>query len=167
MSTSDAALPSMVRGMAFLYCNENSVTGSTEFSGGSQRSFNTRAIIGYLDNLRGQKQGTVRRCWPQHFDRIFRRDCTGRMLDTCAFHQVIRCRPVAMAIEQCPNDPAVKDSVKSLVFFFRLPLGDHFAVFRKTANMQAIWICRAAAEATVSRRVFFLKGLRLLHWRYC
>ena len=66
-----------------------------------------------------------------------------------------------MAIEQCANDPAVQDCVKSLVFFFRFPLSDHFAVFRKTANMQAVWICRAAAEANVSRRIFFLE--RLFH----
>src|SRR5262249_40188611 len=166
-ATESKLLPSMVCGMAFLHRDENAAACGTEFSSGGQRSFNSRAIIRDLDNFRGQKYGIVRRCWAQHFDRIFRGDCARRMLIACAFHQVIGCSPITMAIEQRANDAAVQDSVKSLVFFLRFPLGDYFAVFRKTANMQAVWICRAAAEANVSRRIFFLKRLRLLHWRGC
>jgi hypothetical protein len=157
----------MVRWMALFHRDENAATCGTEFSAGSQRSFNSRAIIGDLDNLCGQKDGIVCGRWSQQFDCIFGGDCARRTVIACAFHQMIRCRPITMAIEQRANDPAVQDSVKSLVFFFRFPLRDHVAVFRKTANMQAVWICRAAAEATVSRRVFFLERLRLLHWRCC
>ena len=70
-----------------------------------------------------------------------------------------------MAIEQRANNPAVQNSVKSFVFFLRFPFGDHFAIFRKTANMQAVWIRWTATEANVSRRIFFLERLRLLHWQ--
>src|SRR5262245_60111577 len=64
-----------------------------------------------------------------------------------------------MTIEQRTNNSAVQNSVKSFVFLLWFPLGDHFAVLRKTANMQSVWIRWAATEANVSRRIFFLERL--------
>jgi hypothetical protein len=64
-----------------------------------------------------------------------------------------------MAVEQRPDNTAVQDSIECFVFLFRFPLSNDFAVLWETANMQAVWICRAAAEASVFRRVFFLERL--------
>jgi len=151
----------MIRGMTFFHGDKNSATSGADFSSSSQGALDSRAVIGDLHNPGREKNRIVRGSWPQHFDGVLRSDRAGRPIPASAFHQMICCRPITMAIEQCANDPAVQDSLKSLVFFFRFPLSDHFAVFRKTANMQAVWICRAAAEANVSRRIFFLE--RLFH----
>jgi hypothetical protein len=67
-ATEAKLLPSMVRWMAFLHGDENAATCGTEFSAGSQRSFDGCAIISDLDNLRGQKDGIVCGRRPQQFD---------------------------------------------------------------------------------------------------
>lgn len=151
----------MIRGMAFSDRNENSATRSANFSSGTQCSVNGRTVIGDLNDLGREKHGVVRGCRPQQVDRVLRSDCARRAIFACAFHQVVCCCPVAMAIEQRADDPAVQNSLERFVFFLRFPLGDDFAVFGETMNVQAIWICRTAAEANVSRRIFFLKRLRV------
>ena len=51
--------------------------------------------------------------------------------------------------------PPFRTPWKSLVFLLRFPFGDDFAVFRKTANMQTIRICRATAQAGIfGARIF-------------
>jgi len=146
----------MVRGMAFLHRNENSAACSANFSSSSQFSLDGRAVISDLNHLGREKHEVVRRCRPQQFDGVFRSDCARRTIFARAFHQMIRCGPVAMTIEQCADDPAVQNSLERFVFFLRFPLSDDLAVLQETTNMQAIRVCRAATEANISRRVFFL-----------
>jgi hypothetical protein len=156
-------LPSMVRGMAFLHRNENSAACGANFSASTECSFDGCTVITNLHNLGREKNGVVRRCRPQQFDGVFCGDCARRATFACAFHQMIGCRPVAMTIEQCADDPAVQDSLERFVFFLRFPLSDDFAsclrfigVLQETTNMQAIRVCRAATEAHVSWCIFFL-----------
>jgi len=89
----------MVRGMAFLHRDENSAARSTNFSAGAQCALNGCTVIGYLNNLGREKHGVVRWGRPQQLDGVFRSDCARRPIFACAFHQMIRCCPVAMAIE--------------------------------------------------------------------
>ena len=85
--------------MAFSDRNENSATRGANFSGGAQCSLDRRTIISDLDNLRREKNGVVCRGRPAQFDAVFRGDRARRAIFACAFHQMIRCRPVAMTIE--------------------------------------------------------------------
>jgi len=85
--------------MPFSNRDENSATRRANFSAGAQCSLDGRTVISDLDNLRSEKYGVVRWCRPQQFDGVFRSDCAGRAIFARAFHQMIRCRPVAMTIE--------------------------------------------------------------------
>src|SRR2546423_3041429 len=83
---------------------------------------------------------------------------------------MIRCRPVEMTTKYRADDPAVQNSLERFVFFLRFPLSDDLAarsrfigVLQQTTNMQAVRVCRAATEAHILRRVFFLKGLFGVH----
>lgn len=89
----------MIRGMAFLHRDENSAARSTNFSAGAQCPLDGRTVIGYLNNLGREKHGVVRRGRPEQLDGVLRSDCARRSIFACAFHQMIRCRPVAMTIE--------------------------------------------------------------------
>ena len=158
----------MIRGMTFFHGDKNSATSGADFSSSSQGALDSRAVIGDLHNPGREKNRIVRGSWPQHFDGVLRSDRAGRPIRACAFHQMIRCRPITMAIKQRANDPAVQDSVKSLVFFRRLPLGDDLAdcsrfigVPCEATNVQSIGICRATTETRIFRRICFLK--RLFH----
>ncbi len=149
--------------MAFSDRNENSPTRGANFSGGAQCSLDGRTVITDLDNLRREKNGVIRRCRPQQFDGVFRGDRARRAIFACALHQMIRCRPVAMTIKQCADDPAVQNSLERFVFFLRFPLSDDFAVcsrfigiLQETTNVQSVRVCHAATEANISRRIFFL-----------
>src|SRR5438034_10858551 len=91
----------------------------------------------------------IRRSWPEQFDCIFRGDSTWRPILVCALHQMICCGPIAMAIEQRPDDAAIQNSIKSFVLFLRFPFSDHFAVFWKTTDVQSFGICGPATPAGV------------------
>jgi hypothetical protein len=85
--------------MAFSDRNENSTTRGADFSASAQCSLDGRTVVSDLDNFRREKNGVVGRSWPEQFDGVFRGDRARRAIFACAFHQMIRCRPVAMTIE--------------------------------------------------------------------
>src|SRR4051812_21297822 len=68
-------------------------------------------------------------------------------------------RPVAVAIEERADDPAVQNPRERLIFFLWHPLGHDFIAADETANVEAVGIRRAAAEAGVGRRAKFLERL--------
>src|SRR5437879_2953816 len=78
-------------------------------------------------------------------------------------------RPIAMAIEQCADDAAIQNALKRFVFFLRLPLGDDFAVFWETPDMQSVRVGRTTAPAGIVQSVFFLERLLQLRrvTRFC
>ena len=149
--------------MAFLHRDEDSPACGANFSSSSQYSLDRRTVITDLGNLRRERNGVVCRGRPQQFDGIFRGDRAWRAIFACAFHQMIRCRPVAMTIEQCADDPAVQNPLERFVFFLWFPFSDDLAacsrfigVLQETTNMQAVGIRHAATEAHVLGRIFFL-----------
>ena len=85
------------------------------------------------------------------------------MIGARTFHQVIGGRPIAMAIEQRSDDPAVQNAGERFIFQFRFPFRDDFIPVEKTTNVQAIRIRRATTKARVGWRVFFLERLELFH----
>ena len=121
--------------MAFFHCDKNSATRCANFSTRGECSFNGRAVVSQIDNFSGKKHRIIRRRWPEQFDCILRRDSTRRVIFVRAVHQMISRRPIAMAIEQCPDDAPIQDSLKSFIFFLWFPLCDNFAVFWETPNV--------------------------------
>ena len=150
-------LPAMEGGMTFFHGDKSSATSGANFSAGAQCAFDGRAIIRQIHNSGRKKHRIVRRSWPQQFDRIFRGDGARRAVLVCTFHQMICRGPVAVAIEQCPDDAAIQNSIERFVFLLRFPLSDDFAVLRETSNVQPVRIRRAATPAGIVRSVFFLK----------
>src|SRR5437763_860438 len=67
--------------------------------------------------------------------------------------------PIAVAIEQSADNPAVQDAGEGFVFFLRLPFGHDFIAANETANMKPFWIRGAATKAGVGRCVEFLERL--------
>jgi hypothetical protein len=146
--------------MTFLHRDEKPATNGADFSASAQRPLDGRAIIRQIDNSGRKKHPIVRRSWPQQFDRIFSSDRARRPILVCTFHQMISSCPVAVTIEQCADDAAIQDSIKSFVFFLWSPLSDDFAVLQETSNMQSVRVRGAATPAHVVWSVFFLKRLR-------
>src|SRR5436190_22527999 len=127
--------PSMISRMAFVHCDKNSSTRCANFSTCGQCSFDGRAVVSQVDNLSRKTHRIIRRRWTEQFDCILRRDSARRMILFRMLHQMISRRPIAMAIEQCPNDAAIQDSLKSFIFFLCFPLCDNFAVFWETPDV--------------------------------
>lgn len=66
---------------------------------------------------------------------------------------MVRGGPVAVAIEQSADDPAVEDSGKSVVIRLGSPIGDHKPIgLRDTPDPQTLWVGRAATETDALRR---------------
>ena len=125
----------MISGVALFNSDENSATRCANFSTCGECPFNGRAAISQVDNFSGKKHRIIRRRWPEQFDCILRRDSAGGVVLFRMLHQMIRGRPIAMAIEQRADDAAIQDSLKSFVFFFWFPLGDNLAVLWETPDM--------------------------------
>jgi len=85
--------------MAFFHRHEHSPACGANLAAGAQCALDGRTVISDLNNLGREKDEVVRRCRSQHFDGVLRSDCARRAIFPCTFHQVIRCRPVAMAVE--------------------------------------------------------------------
>src|SRR5437868_8560948 len=81
------------------------------------------------------------------------------MVRTGLLHQMIGRRPVAMAVEQRPYDPAIQHAGERFVFRLRPPFRDDFTIYGKTADPQSVTIRRTATPACVFGSVFFLKRL--------
>ncbi len=149
----------MKRGMTFFHRDKNSATRCAYLSTRGECPFNRRTIVGQIDNLCGEKNRAIRRRGSEQFDCILRRDSARRMILPCVLHQMIGCRPIAMAIEQRADDAAIQNPLKRFVFFFWSPLCNHFPVFRKAADMQSFGIRRTTTPTGILRCVLFLKRL--------
>jgi hypothetical protein len=149
----------MKRGMTFLDRDENAAAGRTNFSARRERSFDRRAIVRKIDNVRREMNKIIGGRRTQKLDRVFRRHCARRVIVARTFHQMICARPIAVTIEQRANYSTAQNAGKRFVFFLRLPIGHDFIAFDEAANVQSGGIRRAATEASVVRRVMFLKRL--------
>jgi len=125
----------MISGVALFNRDKNSATRCANFSTRGECPFNGRAVVSQINNFSGKKHRIIRWRWPEQFDCILRRDSAGRVVLFRMLHQMIRCRPIAMAIKQRADDAAIQYSLKSFVFSFWHPLCDNFAVLRETPDM--------------------------------
>src|SRR3954447_3729734 len=114
----------MIRGMTFFHRDEDSLACGANFFAGAQCSLDGRTVTSDLNNPGREKDRVVRWCRPQQFDGVLRSDRARRAIIACTLHQMIRRRPVAMAIEQRADDPAVQNSLERFVFSLRFPLSD-------------------------------------------
>ena len=64
-----------------------------------------------------------------------------------------------MAIEQRSDDAAVEHAGKRFMKGFGLPLTDDLVAARKASYAQTLLVRRAATEAAIVWRIFFLKTL--------
>lgn len=149
----------MERGVTFFDRNENAATSCADFSAGGQRPLDRRTIIRKIDNFRGQMHGTICRGGSKKLNRIFRRDRAWCGIGIRALHQMIGPGPVAVAIKQRADDPAIQNPGERFVFFLRRPFGDNFVALGKTPDVQPVRIGRSTTEAGVLGRVFFLERL--------
>lgn len=78
------------------------------------------------------------------------------MIHSGFLHQVIRSRPVAVTIEQRADDPAAQHAGKRFLISFGLKGRNDLIAAREAANVQALFVRRAAPKARVARRVSFL-----------
>ncbi len=81
------------------------------------------------------------------------------MIQSGFLHQVIRARPVAMTIQQRADDAAAQHSRKRFLISLWLERRNDFIAAREAANVQALFVRRAATKAGVVRRVGFLNAL--------
>ncbi len=157
----------MKRGMTFGHGDECPATSRAHFSASGQSSFDGRASLGGLDHFGRKMNRTIGRRRPQKLDRVISSNRARRTRLSPALHQMPGGSPIAMAIEQRADDPAVQNAGKRLIFFLRFPLGDHFIAARETADVQTFRIRRTATKAMILRRKLFLKRLRFRWHFFC
>ena len=144
--------------MAFRHGHESSAAGRANFSASRQCSFDRRATGSRFRHFRGEENRSVRRCRAEQLNRVIRRHGAGRTIVARRFHQVPRRRPIAVAIEQRADNPAVQHSRKRLIFRRGFPFRhDLIVALRKTANAQTVRIRRPATPARIRGRVAFLQ----------
>ena len=150
--------------MARFHCYKNSATSGANLIVRNQLAFNNCPIISRLNHARHEFCRPVRRSRTQQLDRILSRDCTRRLVRARLFHQMPRCRPVAVTIEQRADDSATQHPLKRFVLLARLPFSNNFIAIRKAADVQALRIRRPTSKTGEVRRVRFLNAL---HWFAC
>ena len=133
--------------MAGFHRDENSMTCSADFIVRDQFAFDDRACVGGFRDARDELQWAIGRRRAQQFDRVFRGDGAWRFVRTLLVHQVPRCRPVTVTIQQRADDSAAQHASVCFVLDTRVPLGDDLFAVRKTANVQALRIGRTTTEA--------------------
>ena len=85
------------------------------------------------------------------------------MISAGLLHQVIRGSPVAMTIEQRTDNSTAQHSRKCFLISFRIERGGYFLAAREAANVQALFIRRAATEARHVWRIGLLETLFTRH----
>ena len=93
----------------------------------------------------------------QEFDLVLGRHRARDGVRLHPLHQMIRGGPVAVAIQQRADDPAIQNARKRFVFFLRRPIGDDFIAPGEAPDVQALEIRRSTTETGVVRRVILLQ----------
>ena len=142
--------------MAGLDGDEGAATSCADFVVCNQLAFDDRFVATRLDYTCDEFHWSIARRRAQELDRILRRHCARRLVSAALLHQVPRCRPVAMTVEERADDPAAQHSFKRFVLLAWLPLRHNLFAVGKTANVQALRVRWSTAEAREIRRVSFL-----------
>src|SRR6266404_2617702 len=136
----------MIGRMAGFHRDERSATSCRYLVVRDQFSLNDGAIITGFNHAPYQPHWLVRGRWPPQSNLVISSNCTRRMICAGAFHQVISGGPVAMTVEQRPDDATAQHSRKRFLICLRLKLRDYFVALRKAANAQAFFVRRTAAK---------------------
>ena len=147
----------MICGMSFFHRDKSSPTRVTYLTAGDELGLDGRAIICGFNNSRFEGDRPVDRSRAQKLHMKVRGYSTRSFRLAAFLHQVIRCRPVRMTVEQGSYDPAIKYAWECLMMRFCHELGDHFVAFDETPNPKALFILRPASETDSFWRVSFLQ----------
>jgi hypothetical protein len=151
----------MKRRVAFFDGNKSSATCGANLSAPAQGSFDRCAVVPGFNDMRAKQHGAICRCRTQQLDCIICRHCAGHTVIAVPVHQMPGRHPIAVTIEQCPDNSPVQDAWERFVFPLRLPFGHEFIAASEAANVQAFGIGRATTPAGILRRVFLLERLFL------
>ena len=149
-------LPAVIRRMAGLDGDERPAAGGANFIVRDQFAFNDRAIVCRFNDARDETNWFVSRRWSQEFYGVIRGYGARRVIHSETLHQVIRGRPVAMAVQHGADDASAQHAGKRFLIGFCLKLGNHFIAIRKAANVQAFGVCRATTKTGEVGCVSFL-----------
>ena len=89
----------MIRRVTWFDCDERAAASSAHFIMSNQFAFNDNAVLGRLDDTRGEFYWLVGRRWPMEFNGVLGGYGAGRRVRTSFVHKVPGSRPVAMAVE--------------------------------------------------------------------
>ena len=129
----------------------------------STRRFHRRPVGARVHHPRPKAQRAARGRHPQQPHVELGRDRAGRGLAPGRLHQVDRRGPVRVAVEQRPQDPAAHHAVEGLVVRLGGPLGEEAFAVLEAADVKALRVGGAAAEAVVAGRVAFLDARAIVH----
>lgn len=145
--------------MARLDDDEDAATGRAKFSGvRAELAFDDGPIFGRLQHFGPQAYRPVGRRRAQEFDVILGGDGAGRGFQILLFHESISRRPVAVTVQERPDDAAVEGSGEGLMMGLGLPFRDDFFPARETANMEPASVGRSTAVTYALRSVGLLQA---------
>ena len=110
-----SALRAVVRDVAFAYRDEQTPAGGRDLTAGRQLRLHRDAVVGGGDDATAEVDGTIGGRGALQPDRVFRGHRDRRLIRAASLHQVVSRSPVAVAVEQRPDDPAVQDSRERLM----------------------------------------------------
>jgi hypothetical protein len=149
-------LPTMISGMTRFYGDEGATASGSDLVVRDQFAFDNRAVVGRFNHAGDQVDWVVRWRWSQEFDRVASGNRARWVLKTVALHQVICGSPIAVAVEHGAGNASAQHARKCFLVSLRLPVCDNFLTGWKAANVQTLFVRRAATEALEIWGICFL-----------
>jgi len=148
--------------MTFFNGHESSFESRCNFPSRLKRRFDNRLVIRQLHRLRNKMQSSSAGGWTKVGYAVFCGYRSRRCGKSLSFHEAVGCRPIAMTIKECANNPAVHVPLERLMVRFGLPISNYLLTDHVAANMQPTRVRRPTSKAPSIRRVGFLETLALL-----
>src|SRR5215213_6234368 len=142
--------------MARLDGYEGAATSRANFVVRDQLAFYDCFVASRFNNARDEFHWPIARRRAQELDGVLSGDSTRWLIGAALLHQVPRCRPVAVTIEERADDAAAQHSLKRFILLTRLPLRDNLVAIRKTADVKALRVRWPTAKTREIRGVGFL-----------
>lgn len=157
--------PAVIRRMARSNGDEGAAASGRDLVMGDQFTFHNRAIVFHFHDAGHQAQRLVRWRRTPQLDCVVGRYGAGRMIKTVSLHQEVRRGPVAVTIEQCPDNAAAEHASECFLISLRLKFGRHLVAVGKAADVQTLFVGRTTTKAGVVGSVSFLETL--VHFEIC
>jgi len=148
----------MVGGMPRLHRDEDSAPGGAQLAVGHERAFDGRTIVRRVDDPGLDRESRSAGSRSHELDPILGRDRARRRVATGLQHEVMRGRPIHVAVEEGTDDATAEHSLECLVMRLRAPLGDIGVTLQEAADAQAAGIGRAASETGILGRIALLQA---------